>query len=85
MPLKPLSLATCCAWLSPAALSSPLCVSCVYLSCVSTCVQEHWEKELPDLQLEWDVPFRWVGCVGVHVVVCVYMCVWGGGAVKVLA
>jgi hypothetical protein len=23
-------------------------------------LQEHWEKEMPDLQLEWDVPFRWV-------------------------
>jgi hypothetical protein len=26
---------------------------------VLLCVQEHWEKEMPDLQLEWDVPFRW--------------------------
>lgn len=25
-------------------------------------VQEHWEKEMPDLQLEWDVPFRCVPC-----------------------
>lgn len=36
---------------------------CVMLRrCAGVVLQEHWEKEMPDLQLEWDVPFRCVVC-----------------------